>query len=219
MIYQRMCDVTQPLLQKIHTHPFNIELATGCLPWDKFIFYLVQDSLYLSQFARALALTFGRLSSHLHQQQFIQFTLGAIQSEQELHAKYLNNHHLNPHDLYKREPSPTCFMYTNYLLNTVALAPIEESVASLLPCFVIYYEVGKKMLVHQHDAHPYHDWIALYAGDAFEYSVLSVIEIINELGDLASIALQEKMIAAFIRSTQLEWLFWQSAYNQEQWII
>ena len=219
MIFKTMSDATQSLLQKIHEHPFNVELAEGSLPEEKFIFYLIQDTFYLSEFARALALAAARLPNHPHMQQFIQFTLGAIQAEQTLHAEYIHNHRQKQMIFANSEPGPACFMYSNYLLKTVSLASIEEAIACLLPCFVVYHDVGKKMLSHQHQAHPYHDWIALYAGEDFEASVLTAIQITNELGDAASIPLKEKMTTAYIRSTQLEWKFWHSAYHQEQWLI
>lgn len=216
MIYQMMSDVTQNIRANIHSHPFNIELSQGTLPQDKFIFYLIQDSFYLAEFSRALAITAGRLQHHFHRRQFTDFTLGAIESEQALHTHYLNTYEINLDD---SQPSPTCFMYTNYLLNIVSLASIEEAIASVLPCFVIYQEVGFKMLQYQHEAHPYRDWIGLYGSSEFESSTKSAIDIVNFMGSSASTKLQEKMISAFVRSAQLEWYFWQGAYHREMWLL
>jgi thiaminase/transcriptional activator TenA len=115
--------------------------------------------------------------------------------------------------------SPACFMYTNYLLKTVALASVEEAVASLLPCFWVYQEVGKNIAATQQPNNPYQDWIELYAGEQFSISVNKAIHIANDLGNNASNHIKEKMIAAFIRSTELEWLFWDHAYHQKEWII
>lgn len=216
MIYQMMSDMTQNIRTNIHNHPFNIELSQGILPPDKFIYYLIQDSFYLAEFSRALAITAGRLQHHSHRRQFIDFTLSAIESEQALHTHYLNTYEINLSD---SQLSPTCFMYTNYLLNVVSLASIEEAVASVLPCFVIYQEVGFKMLQYQHKDHPYLEWISLYGSSEFESSTKSAIDIVNFMGSSASADLQEKMIAAFVRSAQLEWYFWQGAYHHERWLL
>ena len=43
--------------KSILDHPFNRELAEGTLETEKFQFYMKQDSLYLVDFARALAMT------------------------------------------------------------------------------------------------------------------------------------------------------------------
>lgn len=221
MIFNQMKISAETIIKKIHLHPFNQELAQGTLPMEKFIFYLSQDALYLADFSRALALTAARLPCNTHMQQFIQFALDAIKAERDLHSGYINQYHAT-RDIEINltvEQSPTCFMYTNYLLKMASLASVEEAVSSLLPCFFVYNEVGKKMVVNLCTKNPYHDWIKLYSGESFELSVHSAIKIINELAhDLSELA-KEKMIWAFVRATELEWFFWESAYLQEQWLI
>ena len=110
-------------------------------------------------------------------------------------------------------------MYTNFLLNMAALSSVEEALASLLPCFVIYQQVGKSMLEKLYANHPYHDWIALYAGEAFESSTRAAIDIVNLSGQSSGFELQQKMLAAFKRSVQLEWNFWQGAWQQDIWLV
>lgn len=223
MIVDKMRHAAHNIINKIHHHQFNSGLSTGILPRDTFIFYLIQDALYLADFSRALALAAARLPDNEHMQQFIQFTLDAIRAERELHFGYIDAYRSSTDlevDL-TIEQSPACFMYTNYVLKMACLAPIEEAVSSLLPCFLVYNEVGKKMASQQlpNNNNPYHDWIALYSSEPFELSVCSAINITNELAYNASELTQEKMISAFVRSTQLEWLFWESAYSQERWLV
>lgn len=219
MLFDAMQDRVKDILPKIITLPFNQELAAGSLPREKFSFYLQQDALYLADFTRALSLTAARLSHTPHSQQFLRFATEAIQAERELHQKHLSKYQTQP--LSSHEQSPACFMYTNFLIKTASTAAAEEAVASLLPCFWVYREVGKYMAqeVQQATNHPYYDWITLYSGEQFDHSVNAAITITNELVQLASNAVKEKMTAAFFRSTQLEWLFWDSAYKQEMWCI
>jgi thiaminase (transcriptional activator TenA) len=216
MIFNAMTHAIHDKLQKIYQHPFNLALSDGTLPQEKFIFYLKQDALYLAEFSKALAITAGRLPNDTHARQFMQFALDAVQAEQALHEDYLNQY--QQVDLEVTQ-TPAGFMYTNYLLRTVSLSSVEEAVASVLPCFYIYNEVGKQMLAGLYPDHPYHDWIALYGGEAFEASVQSVIDITNALGEAASKTTQDNMVAAFVKSTQLEWLFWDNAYHQTAWAI
>ena len=118
----------------------------------------------------------------------------------------------------KISQSPACFMYTNAILKTACVDSVEESVACLLPCFVIYRDVGKEISKSVISAdHPYYDWIKLYSGDDFAKAVETMCLITNNLGNAASSTTREKMLAAFVRSTQLEWLFWDGAYNLRDW--
>ncbi|WP_131782904.1 TenA family protein [Legionella gresilensis] len=214
MIFKDMAQATNEIQIKIHHHPFNIQLAEGTLPKDIFIFYLIQDALYLADYSRALSITAARLPRNPHTQQFIQFALDAIKAERELHLSYLSQVSF-PN--YVDEANPACFMYTNYLLRMASLASVEEAVASLLPCFFIYHEVGKSMVANLWQTHPYYNWIALYSSEEFATSVRIAIEITNELGGESSKTTKFKMIQAFVKSTQLEWYFWQGAYKQEKW--
>ena len=216
MIVQTMQQSIFSLMDSIHQLPFNVELAQGALPKEKFIFYLYQDALYLTEFSKSLAITGARLSDLSHSQALLNFAVDAIQAETTLHQQFLHQYE-NILTNFSKEQSPACFMYTNYLLKMASLNSVEEAVASLLPCFWVYREVGNKMRSQLKDNHPYEDWITLYAGDKFDLSVQRMVKITNELGDNASYDIKQKMIAAFIKSTQLEYLFWHSAYCQEEW--
>lgn len=217
MIFEKMCHAAAPIINEIHKQKFNLELSQGILPKEKFIHYLIQDSLYLSEFSKALALTAVRLSDNDQAQQFLQFAIDSIKTEHNLHDKYMKEN--NQIKILTKEQSPVCFMYTNYLLKTASLASVEEAVASLLPCFWVYWEVGKNISIKKKINNPYNEWIALYSSNQFDLSVNLAINTTNSLGNSASDFIKEKMISAFVRSTQLEWLFWESAYYQEQWLI
>lgn len=215
MIATSMCDSVAGLMNDIHQHPFNQELAHGTLPKETFVHYLEQDALYLAHFSKALALTAARLPSTQHTQQLLQFALDAVSVEQEVQKTYLTQYHTMRSSVL--EQYPACFMYTNYILSMASLASVEEAIASLLPCFWVYREVGRNIAEHNHDTHPYSDWITLYASESFNESVNRMIHITNELGSCASDSIRDKMQVAFKRSTQLEWLFWDGAYQKQGW--
>ena len=50
----------RPLYEAILELPFNVELCNGELSEDCFAFYVKQDSMYLADFSRALAITDAR---------------------------------------------------------------------------------------------------------------------------------------------------------------
>jgi thiaminase (transcriptional activator TenA) len=215
MLFEEISSAVTDLMDKIHNLPFNKELAAGTLPQKKFIFYLMQDALYLNDFAKALALTAGKLP-HGHQiELFMQFAMDTLKAERELHFTILKR--FTDADYLKLEQSPFCFMYTNYLLRMANIAAVEEAVASLLPCFWVYQQVGQKALLKISPRHPYQEWFDLYSSPEFNVSVDLAISLLNELGNLASSHLKKKMIAAFRRSTQLELQFWKGSYHQETW--
>jgi thiaminase/transcriptional activator TenA len=216
MIFEKMSSSVSPIMLKIFNQPFNQELSQGILSKEKFIYYLQQDALYLVEFSKALSLTAGRLPCNTQAHYFMQFALGAIKAEQDLHLSYLKEYQTLS---FNQEHSPACFMYTNYILRMASIASVEEAVASLLPCFWVYREVGRQISKANIINNPYAHWIELYSGEEFDSSVKLAIEITNALSDVASDQIRQKMISAFVRSTQLEWHFWESAYHQEKWLV
>ena len=66
---------------------------------------------------------------------------------------------------------------------------------------------------------PYQTWIDTYADEAFAEGVRKVIAISDQVADAASAPVRDQMFGAFVRATQLEWMFWVSAYRLERWPI
>jgi thiaminase/transcriptional activator TenA len=201
------------LIPKIYALPFNQKLANGTLAREKFTFYLAQDTFYLADFVKALALTAARLPYDHQTELFIQFAMDTI-TERKLHLECLNKQAISMP--LKSEQSPFCFIYSNYLLKMAHHAPVEEAVASLLPCFWIYQQVGQHMLAQKTLNNPYQGWIDRYTSPEFNTSVDLAINTVNELAEVASAHTKKNMLAAFKLATQLEYGFWQGAYTQEE---
>jgi thiaminase (transcriptional activator TenA) len=198
----------------IHRLPFNAELAAGTLAPERFRFYITQDALYLAQYSRVLSLAAAKAPDTTTSQIFGHSALGAIAVEQRLHEHYLREFGVEPAAIAAAEPSPDCLAYTSFLLATAHQEPWEVLVAALLPCFWIYWDVASAI---SHAAEPnnrYQAWIDTYADQAFGEAVRRVIDIADQA---ATPARRAGMLAAFGRSAQYEWLFWDGAYQQRGW--
>jgi thiaminase/transcriptional activator TenA len=201
----------------IHALPFNTELAGGTLSTERFRGYIVQDALYLGQYARILALAGARGPDGAVLHAFASCALEAVAVEQALHAQYLAQFGVDAARVANAEPSPDCLAYTNFLLATAYHEPWEVLVAALLPCFWIYRDVGSAIARRADAANPYRAWIDTYADVAFGEAVRTVIGITDRAAAATTPAIQALMLTAFVRSTQYEWLFWDGAYQQRGW--
>jgi thiaminase/transcriptional activator TenA len=103
------------------------------------------------------------------------------------------------------------------LLATAYHEPWEVLAAALLPCFWIYWDVGTRVARHATKDNPYRAWIDTYADEAFGEAVRTVIGITDKAADATTEVIRARMMTAFIRSTQYEWLFWDGAYQQRGW--
>jgi thiaminase (transcriptional activator TenA) len=211
----QLWEETKWIYEKIIHLPFNQELMKGTLKKDKFIFYIRQDSLYLLDYCRVLATIASKLDKTEKILQFLKFAEDSILVEKAMHETFLSEY---KGDTYNQK-SPACFAYTNFLMSTVAFRSTEEAVASILPCFWIYREVGDYIYSNALTNNPYHKWIDTYSAEEFRKATDIAIEATDEIADKASSAIRLKMTDVFILSTKLEYIFWESAYKKEKWII
>ena len=205
------------LREAIHKLPFNTELAAGSLSRDRFQTYIIQDAIYLGQFSRALAISAAKAPDTSTMQSFAQSALGAIAVEQALHARYLQEFGVDPASVADAEPSPDCLAYTSYLIAVAYHDPWEVLVAALLPCFWLYWDVGSTISRSATPQNPYKAWIDTYADERFGAAVQAVIAITDRAANAATAVRRTRMLAAFVRACQYEWLFWDGAYQQRGW--
>lgn len=204
-----------PVYEKIENHPFNQELKKGVLPVEKFKFYIFQDSLYLADFAKALATAGTKAGNSQELLDFLEFAQNAILVERALHISYFKEYDIN----LKGEKAPGCFAYTHYLLSVSAFESYEVAVAALLPCFWIYKKVGDYIYANQSKPNPYQNWIDAYAGEEFGKSVEKALGMCDQLAENASPATRAKMKEAYVTASRLEYVFWDSAYCLEEWPV
>jgi len=208
---------TASLRKAIHRLPFNVELAAGSLSRERFQTYITQDAIYLGQFSRALAISAAKAPDTATMQSFAQSALGAIAVEQALHGRYLHDFGIDPAGIADSEPSPDCLAYTTFLIAAAYHDPWEVLAAALLPCFWLYWDVGRAVAQNAAPHNPYKAWIDTYADERFGEAVRTVIAITDRAAEATTAATRAKMLAAFTRACQYEWLFWDGAYHRRSW--
>ena len=205
--------------EAIRAMPFNAELAAGTLSEARFKHYITQDAHYLIGFGRALTLAAAKAPNPDRIVQFAKSAEGAIVVERALHGSFFERYGITPTVFAQTPLSPACHHYVSYLLATAYGEPYEVLLGALLPCFWIYAEVGRDIHARARPANPYQAWIDTYAGEEFHAAVRAVIAATDEAAEDASAALRARMHAAFTRATELEWVFWDSAYRLEIWPV
>ena len=158
---QALWDASAPYLTAIMELPFIRALGDGTLRREDFLFYLEQDAYYLVRYARSLHALGGAWAEDANE---------AIADEQEMQRTWLAG--LDRETL----PSPITRAYTDFLLASTLGEPAAIGQAAVLPCYWLYYEVGARLAERNHDAHPYRDWLATYAGNEFLASVRGAID-------------------------------------------
>jgi thiaminase/transcriptional activator TenA len=207
------------LYETIRTMPFNAALQEGSLTEDRFKHYIIQDAHYLIAFGRALAVAAAKADDPDGIIQFTEAAKVAIIVERALHADYFKAFNVSTQDFEGTPLSPVCHHYSSFLLATAWAEPYPVALAALLPCFWIYAEVGKAIHAHAASPNDYQAWIDTYAGQEFHDAVNGVIATTDRVAARQSPETLKAMHHAFTRATQLEWMFWDSAWNLGEWPV
>ena len=208
---------TAGLLARTIAMSFNAELAAGTLARDRFRHYIVQDALYLAEYGRALALIGSKAQRPEHVAWFAKAAEGIIMAERSLHEHYFGGYGLTPAEAAAVEPSPACLLYTSYLLVAAHQEGFAVGVAAVVPCFRVYWDVGRHVAATTVPNNPYQAWIANYSDPAFGTSVATVEAIADAEAAGGGESLRARMAHAYVRAAQLEWMFWDACYRGDGW--
>lgn len=201
-----------PYYSKILELPFIKGIIDGSLPREKFIFYLQQDELYIRNYSRVLAHIASRVDNIDLTEAFLGFALDGVAVEKSMHQGYLEGCGE------ATSMSPACLLYSS-VLSSLASAPVAVEAAAVLPCFWVYWAVGQHILESAGDisANSYRQWIETYGDPMFTESNQRAIDACDYLAERSMPEVRAEMTRQFVLCTKLEWMFWDSAYRQEQW--
>lgn len=211
-IFDRLKAAVAADWQSYVDHDFVRRMGAGTLPQEAFRTYLVQDYLFLIQFARAYALATYK-SRTLADIKVTQAGLSAILDEMDLHVRLCGRWGLSPDEIEAAPEHQATIAYTRFVLDCGAAGDLLDLHVALAPCVIGYAEIGRNLAPNGIDArgdHPYREWIAEYAGETYQGVADNAR---RHLDDLAARAMTERrfteLATLFGKASRLEADFWQ----------
>ena len=198
-------------------HPFIEGLADGTLSEAAFRHYLVQDYLFLIEFARAYALAVYK-SPQLSDMREAASGLSAILDvEMNLHVKLCASWGLSPRDLEQAPPASETLAYTRYVLDAGMRGDLLTLRVALSPCVVGYAEIAARIAKRSDPGaatNPYRVWIDEYAGAPYQQVAASARGHLDRLANLyVTPAREAELVAVFKEATRLETDFWEMGWR------
>ncbi len=194
-------------------HPFVAALADGTLKREAFQNFLVQDYLFLIQYARAYALLAYKLEELPDIQAALETAKALIETEMPLHVNYCAGWGLTEAQMRAAPPSLEMLAYTRYVLEVGFTGDALELLAALAPCIAGYAEIGAWAASIADPVNPYIDWIETYTGNAYLESVNASLAMIDRIGAASGAGARlPRLQTIFTQATRLEAAFWQTGW-------
>lgn len=212
-LFERLKAAAPDAWRSYVAHPFVAAMGDGSLPEAAFRRYLLQDYLFLIQFARANALAAYK-SRNLADLRAAKDGLSAIVDvELDLHLRLCARWGLSAADIEAAPEHRATVAYTRFVLDCGMSGDLLDLHVALAPCVLGYAEIGRALAPAGVDAlgtHPYREWIGEYAGAAYQGVAAAASRHLDDLGNRYLGANRfDELAAVFAKAALLEADFWQ----------
>ncbi|WP_068083187.1 thiaminase II [Polycladidibacter stylochi] len=194
-------------------HAFVEQMAAGTLPIQAFKYYLVQDYLFLIEFARAYALAIYKSPNMALMRKSLDSVQTILNVEMGLHVQYCQSWGLSEQEMQAAVQAPQTLAYTRYVLDAGMRGDIFDLKVALAPCVIGYGEIARRLAQVPNaldSENPYAPWIKEYSGEDY---LRLMEEAKTELNELAQAYLtnarRPQIMEHFGNATRLEADFWQ----------
>lgn len=216
---ERLHEKLKPIWRANHNHPFVVGMGDGTLDQESFRFYMIQDYLYLIDYAKLFALGAVKADDLETMGKFAALLNSTLNEEMGLHRQYAKKFGISEEELENATPSPITLAYSHYMLHVAQNGTLADLVAALLPCMWSYWEIGKELSeipgAAEHEL--YGEWISMYASDEFGALAEWCIGLMDDLTEGKSQQEVAKLEEIFLNTTRYEYMFWDMAYNKQMW--
>ena len=193
-------------------HPFVLGLGDGTLPKASFQHYLVQDYLFLIEFARAYAIGVYKAPNPEEMRKASE-GMHSILNETNLHLKLCAEWGLSREAVEKTKEARATVAYTRFVQEAGLRGDMLDLVVALSPCVVGYAEIGTALAASGtglDGSNPYAAWIREYEGEGFQAVAQASLAQIDRLAALSlTEARYPRLLEIFRQATRLEADFWQ----------
>lgn len=199
-----------PIYEKMINHPFSKGLQNSTLSKTAFSHYLSQDILYLNDDKKAMLILSKRIKQKKQKTFFYKMHEDIVNLEVYFNQKLLKKFRVKK----AKKKSKVIKKYTSFLLKTSKHKSIPLALASLLPCFWLYSEVGLKIYKNSRKNNTYDDWIKFYNDKEFLKYTNNFIHIVEKSASNLFHKEQKKMIKYFLKSSKFELDFFDEAIKE-----
>lgn len=203
------------LWESMVDHPFVVEMGDGTLPKEKFQRYLEQDYLFVMEFARVLALGIVKAPDINMRKRLADFVAGVLGGGRDFFRSSMRQMGRSDAAIEALNPLPTCLSFSNYMLKTAYDGNFYDILSVLFCLETTYLDWGQRLVdsgaLDRNSL--YKGWIEIHAAQP----LVDFVAWLSDRVDEAPEPERDKMDRIIHECLAYEVLFWDMAYNGEEW--
>ena len=198
-----------------YEHPFVKGIGTGELEIEKFRYYMVQDYLYLLEYAKIFALGVVKAKDEETMRIFAELVDSTLNSETNIHKDYMKRLNISKEEVENAKSSLANTSYTNYMLWVSQNEGLLELAVTVLSCSWSYKLIADKLSeIEGSTEHEFYgEWIRGYISSEYNIANNNIINLVDKLGENCSKEEIENLKTIFTNCSRYEYMFWDMAYN------
>ena len=211
---EKLLAATKEIWQAYNEHPFVLGIQNGTLDKDKFRYYIIQDCLYLEDYAKTFAVGVAKAKNLKMANLFAKY-ISVMNGELDVHNGYLARLGVTQEEIDSTPRSLDNLSYTSYMLRVAYEEGEAEILAAILSC-AYSYEIIAKNIVKNNPASIndvfYGDWIKGYVSDGYAEENVFLLEELNHLTETYTEKQIQHLVDIFVAGSRYELAFWEMSW-------
>ena len=214
---ERLLLAAKDIWRQYNFHPFVLGIQNGTLDKAKFRYYMIQDYLYLADYAKTFAVGVAKAKSLRIANLFAKY-ISVMNGELNIHDGYLARLGVTQEEIDATPCSLENLSYTSYMLRVAYEEGEAEILAAILSCAYSYEVVAKKIVENNPDSINdsfYGEWIRGYISNSYAEDNTILLEELNHLTEDYSEQQLRHLIDIFVTCSRYELAFWEMSWKQK----
>lgn len=214
---ERLLDASREIWEGYLSHPFVRGIADGSLAVNKFRFFLLQDYLYLFDYAKVFAQGVVKSREPEVMRVFSSYVASILNGEMEIHRGYMARLGITEEQAEAVQPSLSNLSYTAYMRAVAAEEGPAEIMAAVLSCAISYEYIAKWIVKNYPDADKhdfYGEWVCGYASEDYAAENQRLIALMERLSADYTDTQRKHLVDIFVACSRYEAMFWDMAWNE-----
>lgn len=209
-ITERLLNETKDVWKAYNEHPFVLGIQEGTLNKEKFRYYIIQDYLYLEDYAKTFAIGVAKAKSLSTANLFAKY-ISVMNGELNIHNGYLAKLGVTQQEIDSATRSIDNLSYTSYMLRVAYEEGEVEILVAILSCAYSYEVIAKNILNNNPNAVNddfYGDWVKGYSSKEYEEENIILLKTLDDLTENYTESQIQHLVDIFVACSRYELAFW-----------